>query len=368
MARPIRAEVSLSALRHNYALAKSTAPKSKVFAVVKANAYGHGVERVAKALKDADGFATLELDSAVKLRSLKVKSPILMLEGFFEEKELPLFAQHGLASAVRDIEQIKMLATAELLKPVDAFLKFNTGMNRLGLDPPLTGYAMSTAATNTNFGAITLMTHFASADGKEGVAAQLARFEEIVKAAKPVFAQKGFQQSIANSAALLRYPETRRDWVRPGIMVYGSSPFADRTAAMLGLKPAMTLRSEIIGVQALQPGDTVGYGGIFTAKKKMRIGIVACGYADGYPRHAPGSNEEGTPVIVSGKRTRTVGRVSMDMLVVDITDLPHVQLGAPVTLWGGDELPVDEVAHACGTVGYELLCAVAPRVSVAEVD
>jgi alanine racemase len=339
-----------------------------VFAVVKANAYGHGVERVARALKDADGFATLELDSAVKLRDLKIKSPILLLEGFFDDKELPTFSHHELASVIRDVEQVKQLANAELHRPVDVFLKFNTGMNRLGLDAPLAGFAMNTAATHKNFGAVALMTHFASADASEGVAVQLKRFDEIVRTAKPVFAAKGFAQSIANSAALIRYPETHRDWMRPGIMIYGSSPFADRTAAMLGLKPAMTLRSEIIGVQVLQPGERVGYGGIYTAKKKMRIGIVACGYADGYPRHAPGSNEQGTPVMVSGKRTRTIGRVSMDMLVVDITDLPHVQMGAPVTLWGGDELSIDEVATASGTVGYELMCAVTTRVPVVEVD
>ena len=211
------------------------------------------------------------------------------------------------------------------------------------------------------------MTHFASADREDGVATQLAKFEDIVKAAKPVFGRKRFGQSVANSAALLRFPETHRNWARPGIMLYGSSPFADVSAEWLGLKPVMALRSEIIGVQALDVGDSVGYGGVFTAKKKMRVGVVACGYADGYPRHAPGSNEHGTPVIVSGKRTRTIGRVSMDMLVVDLTDMPHVHIGAPVTLWG-EGLSADEVAAASGTVSYELFCALAPRVPVKTVD
>ena len=367
MTRPIRAEISLAALRHNYALAKSKAPHTKIFAVVKANAYGHGFKRVAAALHDADGFATLELDSAVQLRDAKIASPILLLEGFFSEKELPTYVQQNFTSVVRDLEQVKQIAGSVLTKPLDIFLKFNTGMNRLGLKGPLSGYAINMAASHRNFGAVTLMTHFASADGKDGIATQLARFEDIVKAAKPVFGKKVFEQSVANSAALLRFPETHRDWARPGIMLYGSSPFADVSADWLGLKPVMALRSEIIGVQALDVGDSVGYGGLFTAKKKMRVGVVACGYADGYPRHAPGSNERGTPVIVSGKRTRTIGRVSMDMLVVDLTDMPHVHIGAPVTLWG-EGLSADEVAAASATVSYELFCALAPRVPVETVD
>ena len=367
MTRPIRAEISLAALRHNYALAKLKAPRTKIFAVVKANAYGHGFKRVAAALADADGFATLELDSAVQLRDAKIASPILLLEGFFSEKELPTYVQQQLTSVVRDLEQIKQITAATLAKPLDIFLKFNTGMNRLGLKGPLSGYAINMAASHRNIGAVTFMTHFANADVEGGVAAQLARFDDIVKAAEPVFGKKSFGQSVANSAALLRSPQTHRDWARPGIMLYGSSPFADVSAEWLGLKPVMALRSEIIGVQALDPGDSVGYGGVFTAKKKMRVGVVACGYADGYPRHAPGGNDHGTPVIVSGKRTRTIGRVSMDMLVVDLTDLPHVHVGAPVTLWG-EGLSADEVAHASGTVAYELFCAVAPRVPLFSVD
>ena len=367
MTRPIRAEISLSALRHNYALAKAKAPKSQVFAVVKANAYGHGIERVARALHDADAFATLELDSALALRKRGITQPILMLEGFFGIDELPLFAQHHLTPVVRDLEQIKALADADLERPLDIFLKFNTGMNRLGLKGPMSGFAVNTAASHRNIGAVTFMTHFATSDGKTGVTEQMRRFAEIVRAAKEPFAKKGFTQSVANSAALLRYPETHRDWVRPGIMLYGASPFDDRSAAELGLKPVMALRSEIIAVQTLEPGEMVGYGGLYTAKKHMRIGVVACGYADGYPRHAPGGNAAGTPVMVSGKLTRTVGRVSMDMLCVDLSELPHVHNGAPVTLWG-EGLPIDDVAQAAGTVGYELMCALAPRVPVVEVD
>ena len=367
MTRPLRAEISLSALQHNYALAKRTAPKSKVFAVVKANAYGHGLTHVAKALKHADGFATLELDSAIQLRKLGLEAPILMLEGFFGEQEIEVFANYNLTTAIRDIEAAKQLADANIQAPLDVFLKFNTGMNRLGLSGPMSGFAIGLAAQHKNFGSVTLMTHFATADGVQGVASQMKRFEEIVNNAKPILANKGFTQSVANSAALLRFQKTHRDWVRPGIMLYGSSPFADRSADEIGLKPVMTLRSEIIGVQNLEKGDTVGYGATFIAQKKMRIGIVACGYADGYPRSAPGTNEHGTPVIVSGKRSRTIGRVSMDMLAVDLTDIPHAKVGAPVCLWG-EGVSADEVAQAAGTVAYELFCGIATRVPVVEVE
>jgi alanine racemase len=370
MARPIRAEVSISALAHNYALAKATAPKSKVFAVVKANAYGHGLARVATALKHADGFATLEVESAIQLRKQGIDSPILMLEGFFGADELPIFANYKLTTAIRDLDTAKQFADADLSAPLDVFLKFNTGMNRLGLAGPMQGFALELAASHKNFGTVTLMTHFATADGPQGVAAQMARFQAIVTQAKSSFGKRPFGQSVANSAALLRFQKTHLDWVRPGIMLYGSSPLTDRTAAEIGLKPVMTLRSEIIGVQTLEKGDTVGYGATYTAQKKMRVGIVACGYADGYPRHAPGTNEHGTPVMVAGKRTRTIGRVSMDMLVVDITDIPHAKVGASVLLWGGDAktgLPADDVAAAAATVAYELFCGLAPRVPVVEI-
>jgi alanine racemase len=365
--RPLRTEISLSALKHNYALVKKLAPDSQAFAVVKANAYGHGLERVARALSDADGFATLELDSAIKLRELGLRAPILMLEGFFDDKEIPYFSRHDLMPVIRDMEQINQLAAADLTRPLDVFLKFNTGMNRLGLQGGTVGFALNTAANHRNIDAVTLMTHFATADDKLGIAAQLRRFEEITKSATAIFKTKSFAQSLSNSAATLRYPETHRDWVRPGIMLYGSSPFADKPAASLDLKPVMALRSEIIGVQALEPGDSVGYGAIYVAQKKMRIGIVACGYADGYPRHAPGGNAQGTPVNVSGKRTRTIGRVSMDMLAVDITDMSHIHKGAPVTLWG-EGLPADEVAAAAGTIAYELFCGITARVPMVDVE
>ena len=366
MTRPIRAQLSRSALQHNYALLKSHAPDARAFAVVKANAYGHGVEFVANALKGADGFATLEIDSAIALRQLGITQPILMLEGFFDEEELPIFDRHRLTTAVHQSAQISAIMQAKLNHPLDVFIKINTGMNRLGFTDGGLRYALGMAAGSKHFGEVTLMTHFANADSKDGIAKQLKEFLGCEKMARDIMGAKPFQVSAANSAALLRHPQTHGDWVRPGIALYGSSPFADDSAASLGLKPVMTLTSEIIAVQMLERGDTVGYGGIFVAPHKMRIGIVACGYADGYPRHAAGSNESGTPIVVGGKRTRTLGRVSMDMLCVDITDNPNAKEGTAVVLWG-EGMPIDEVAHAAGTVSYELLCAIANRVKKIEV-
>ena len=366
MTRPIRAEISASALRHNYFFAKRLAPQSQVFAVVKANGYGHGLECVARALHDADAFATLELDSAITLRKMGIEQPILMLEGLFARDEIPVYCQHQLMMTVHSDVQMDMLSQQRPTIPLDVFLKMNSGMNRLGFPAdryPAEVHKAEAMQQKGIVGDLVLMTHFAGADGPDGVSDALKCFVDAVYAANGSL----FQRSVANSAATLRYPETHFQWVRPGIMLYGSSPFANQSATELGLNPVMTLRSEIIGVQTLERGDKVGYGGVFTAKKRMRIGIVACGYADGYPRHAPGDNENGTPVLVGGKRTRTVGRVSMDMLTVDITDMPHVHIGAPVTLWG-EGLPADEVANAAGTVAYELFCAVSPRVKLVEVD
>lgn len=366
MTRPIRAEISAAALRHNYQFAKRLAPQSQVFAVVKANGYGHGLECVARALHDADAFATLELDSAIALRKMGIEQPILMLEGLFASDEIPVYCQHQLMMTVHSDVQMDMLSQHRPVIPLDVFLKMNSGMNRLGFPAdryPAEVHKAEAMQQKGIVGDLVLMTHFAGADGPDGVSDALKCFVDAVYAANGAL----FQRSVANSAATLRYPETHFQWVRPGIMLYGSSPFANQSATELGLNPVMTLRSEIIGVQTLERGDKVGYGGVFTAKKRMRIGIAACGYADGYPRHAPGDNENGTPVLVGGKRTRTVGRVSMDMLMVDITDMPHVHIGAPVTLWG-EGLPADEVAHAAGTVAYELFCAVSPRVKLVEVD
>ena len=360
MPRPIHAGFRLSALRHNLALARRHAPASRVWAVIKANAYGHGMLRVARALADADGYALLDLNDAVRLREAGISKPIALLEGVFEPADLALVDHYALTPVVHDAEQILMLERARLASQIAVLLKLNSGMNRLGFGGAQVRAAYSRLEASGKVAAISLMTHFADADGAAGVSAQMARFAECTAGLKG-------EATLANSAALLRYPETHADWVRPGIMLYGCSPFADVSAAALGLQPAMTLASEIISIQDLNPGDRVGYGATFAAQRPMRIGVVACGYADGYPRHAPGLNDENTPVVVAGKRTHTVGRVSMDMLCADLSEIPQARVGSPVILWG-EGLPADEVAASAGTVSYELLCALAARVPQVDVE
>ena len=356
MSRPIRAYISASALRHNYGVAKRAAPRSRVFAVVKANGYGHGVDRVTKALADADGFGTVELESAIATRDAGYRGPILLLEGFFEPKELEPIEHESLTTVVHNDEQLRMLETTKLADPVDVFMKINTGMNRLGFALNVVRDRLARLEKAESVKAITLMTHFATADGPQGVADAMRRFDEATKGMPK-------QCSLANTAAIFSHPESHADIVRLGIGLYGATPFADRTAESLGLKPAMTLTSELIAVQELAAGETIGYGGTFTAKGPMRIGVVACGYADGYPRHA----SSGTPVVVGGVRTKTAGRVSMDMITVDLSNVSNARVGTPVTLWG-EGLSIDEVAVSAGTVGYELMCALAPRVPVYEAN
>ncbi|HEV8107591.1 MAG TPA: alanine racemase, partial [Burkholderiales bacterium] len=290
-------------------IAKTHAGAAKVWAVLKANAYGHGLERAAGALGAADGFAVLDFEEAARLRARGVRAPILMLEGMFQALDVPLLGRHALTPVIHNAEQVKMLAGTDPGGALEVYLKANTGMNRLGFDEQGLRSAYEALRANPRVSAVTLMTHFADADGAGGVREQLAAFERMIAPLGPV------PRSLANSAALLRFPaETRADWVRPGIMLYGCSPFADRDASSLGLKPVMTLASELISVRRLRRGERVGYGFSYEAAQAMTIGVVACGYADGYPRHAP----SGAPVLVNGKRARTVGRVSMDMIAIDV--------------------------------------------------
>ncbi|HZQ62760.1 MAG TPA: alanine racemase [Casimicrobiaceae bacterium] len=352
MARPLHAEVNLAALRANLAVVRRCAPEAQVLAVVKANAYGHGLARVLPALADADGLALIELDAALALREQRYTRRILLLEGFFEAAELPEIAARRLAVVVHDADQVRMLETAQLSRPVEVFIKVNTGMNRLGVRPGELGSIAERLSRCDAVAALRLMTHFARADEEDGITEQLEVFDRAC-------AGLPYPRSLANSAGVVRYEEVGGDIVRPGIMLYGATPFADRSAEMLGLAPVMTLRSRIIAIQQLEPGEMVGYGGSHVADRRQRIGVIACGYGDGYPRHAP----NGTPVVVGGSRVPMVGRVSMDMITVDLSDVPRASVGTPVVLWGAG-LPVDEVACAASTVGYELLCAVAPRVPV----
>jgi alanine racemase len=322
--------------------------------VLKANAYGHGVERAARALEAADGIAVLELEAAVRLRERGYLKRLALLEGAFEPADLEVAALHELALVVHCEQQLRMIEEARADVRYDILLKVNTGMNRLGFAPRAAADALARLEGHRAVARLTLMTHFADADDARGVDWQMEAFERIA-------AGHRLEHSLANSAAILRYPQTHTGWVRPGIMLYGCTPYADVSAAELGLRPVMTFTSEIIATQTLRAGDRIGYGGTFAAEGARRIGIVACGYADGYPRHAP----TGTPVLVAGERTVTLGRVSMDMLCVDLTRIAAADTGTPVTLWGRG-LSADEVAAAAGTVSYELLCAVAPRVPVIE--
>ncbi|GAA4335842.1 alanine racemase [Pigmentiphaga soli] len=329
---------------------------ARVWAVVKANAYGHGIERAAAGFAGADGLAMLDLAEAARCRDAGWAGPIMLLEGLFEPADLAVARQLGLTVTVHCDDQLRMLETAPAGPPLDVFLKLNSGMNRLGFPAARYAGAYARAQALRQAGAIgTLghMTHFATADMPAGLGDQWRVFERAT-------AGLPGPRSVCNSAASLRFPEVAGDWARPGIALYGASPFDGESAAALGLRPAMALRSRLIDVQSLGEGDAVGYGARFRAPSPMRIGVVACGYADGYPRHAP----SGTPVVVDGVRTRVLGCVSMDMLAVDLTPVPQAGIGAPVTLWGADGLSVDEVAQAAGTIGYELLCALAPRVPV----
>lgn len=351
MSRPIQAHIDLSALAHNLRIARRSSG-ARVLAVIKANAYGHGLLPAAEALREADGYALLDVRDAVRLREAGFRQPILLLEGFFNRDELPLIAEYELSCVIHQQRQLDWLEAYPRKHGLSVWFKINSGMNRLGFPPAEVPAVMERLKSHRAVREVTLMTHFSRADEAEGVAIQLEVFERIA-------APYRLPRSLANSAALLRYPAAHGDWVRPGIMLYGSSPFAEVSAQALDLRPVMTLSSEIISVRDLNAGDAVGYGAAFRAERAMRIGTVACGYADGYPRHAP----TGTPILVDGQRTRTLGRVSMDMLAVDLSELPGVQIGSRVVLWG-EGMPVDEVARAAGTISYELLCALAPRVPV----
>jgi len=360
MPRPIVARIHAAALRGNLARARAHAGERKVWAVVKANAYGHGVERVLTAFADADGLALLDLAEADRARAAGWRKPILLLEGFFSADDLDLVDRLNLATMVHDDEQLKLLAGHRFNRPIDVQVKLNTGMNRLGFDPGRFTDVVETLRLNPSVQVSTAVMHFANADvvGSDSplsVEMQLNRFERALS-------RWSGQRSVANSAALFMHPGVAGDWVRPGIALYGSSPAASIGAADLGLGAAMTLSSRVIAVQRVAIGQPVGYGSRWVAARDSRVGIVACGYADGYPRCAP----DGTPVAVDGVEVPLVGRVSMDMLTVDLTDLPQSGVGSPVELWGST-LAIDRVAACCSTVGYELMCSLAPRVPV-EVD
>ena len=369
MPRPLEALIHVDALRHNLQRARECAPDARIWSVVKANAYGHGLQRVFEGLRATDGFALLDIAEARRLREMDWRGPILLLEGVFEARDLELCSRLGLWHVVHCDEQIDWIAQHKTEWPHRVFLKMNTGMNRLGFQPAAFRSAWARLSALPQVEEVSMVTHFSDADSPKGIAHQAAVFHTHT-------ADLSGERSLCNSAATLRHahdPAVRGDWIRPGVMLYGASPdYPEHDATHWRLQPAMTLRSRLIAVQHLRAGDTVGYGSRFTAPKAMRIGVVACGYADGYPRHAP----DGTPVLVNGVKVPIVGRVSMDMLEVDLTQVPQAEVGSEVTLWGHGpqvngqttQLSIDEVAQHCGTIGYELMCALSPRVAVQVID
>ena len=343
--RPARALIDLAALRHNYRLARQL-HGGRALAVVKANAYGHGAVRCAQALADeADGFAVAFLDEALELRAAGIRQPILLLEGVFAAEELAEVARHGLWIAVHHEAQIAMIERTALAAPLHVWLKINSGMNRAGFLPAAADGAWQRLHATGKVADITLMTHFARADEPQVIttAEQVSRFDAAT-------AHLPGGRSLANSGAILGWPQARRDWGRPGILLYGADPMPDEGH---GLQPVMTLESAVMAVREIAAGEALGYGGRFVAARNTLVGLVAMGYADGYPRAVA----NGTPVTVDDRPAAIIGRVSMDMLTVDLTDLPDTGIGSRVELWGR-QVPVNRVAQAAGTIAYELLCNV----------
>jgi len=357
-ARRACAFIDSSALRHNLAVVRRTAPGSRVMAVIKADGYGHGAERVARALADADAFAVACVSEAEALRTAGVRHPIVLLEGVFAADELSWAARHGCELVVHAPEQLTLLERADPGTPLPVWLKLDTGMHRLGFPPGDLAGVWRRLQSCPAVSGVRLMTHLARADepGAAFTATQLERFDAVA-------GDYACAQSIANSAAILARPESHRQWVRPGIMLYGASPFPGGGPEAVELRPAMTLATRLIAVNRHRRGEPVGYGGGYVCPEDMPVGVAAIGYGDGYPRHA----ESGTPVLVNGRRVPLVGRVSMDMICLDLRSQPHARPGDPVTLWG-PQLPVDEIARHAGTIPYELLCRVGGRVQFMEAD
>lgn len=353
MSRLIRAVIDTQALRHNLNVIRARAGRANVIAVVKANAYGHGLVSAALAIQDAGAFAVARLEEGMSLRQAGVTSRIVLLEGVFSRSQLEDAAQDQLDLVVHDPSQIELLEKTGGAARFAIWLKVDTGMNRLGFAPHEFAAALGRIRElPTPPRELRLMTHLACADERDGVATreQLARFSEVTRGLS-------YETSIANSAGLFGEVATASQWVRPGIALFGASPFGDLSAAQLGLRPVMTLLSTVLTVRQVRRGERVGYGGAWSAPKDSRIAIIAAGYGDGVPR----SFETGTPVLVRDQRAALVGRVSMDMIAVDVTGIEGVGVGTPAVLWG-EGLPVEEVARHAGTIPYELLCSVSQRV------
>jgi alanine racemase len=357
MSRPIIAKIFPSSIAHNIDILKNKAYTAKLFAVLKANAYGHGIHNIYSGLTNADGIAVLDLEEAILVRQLGWQKPILLLEGFFEFNDLQIIDEYNLTTSIHSKYQIQLLDEWHTKfnhrnKKINVFLKCNTGMNRLGFDINEYNKIYVEIKNKAWIGQITHMTHYAKADIQQiGIEKQIEIFNKLVSKLPE-------DKSTSNSAAILWHKQAHYNWVRAGISLYGASPSGVyKDIKTINLKLSMHLHSKLIGIQNIKCGQEVGYGGRFIANQDMKIGIVACGYADGYPRHA----SDGTPIIVDNIKTRIIGKVSMDMITVDLDNVPQAKIGSNVELWG-DSLHIDEVAIYCGTIGYELMCAITPRV------
>ncbi|SDW25641.1 alanine racemase [Thiocapsa roseopersicina] len=353
MPRPIRARIHLDAVRHNYRQAKALAPGARALAVVKANGYGHGAVAVARALaEEADGFAVAYVDEGLELRESGIRAPILLLDGIFSPDEMTILDRAGLTPVIHSRLQLDWLLDARPERPLDCWLKMDSGMHRMGFAPEDFAAAYAELADCPHVRSLVLMSHFARADepGHDYTEQQMRVFEQATAAMHA-------PRSLSNSAAVLAWPRAHGDWTRPGIMLYGASPFEGASPSAASLRPAMTLESALISVRDLAPGEPVGYGGRFVCERPTRVGVAAIGYADGYPRHAP----DGTPVAVRGRMTRIVGRVSMDLVTLDLTGIEDAAIGDPVELWGG-QVSANAVAEASGTIAYQLFTNINRRV------
>ncbi len=353
MSRLATATIHLEALRNNLQRARALCSNaSQIVAVIKADGYGHGLLTVAHALHEAEMFAVGCLDEAAALRGAGVHKPILLLEGFEGEEELQAISQLGLQTVIHSQQQWSLLRSVELKRPLAVWLKIDTGMHRLGLDPEEAESMLQALQHHPSVDEVVLLSHFANADGTD---------HEMNHHQQQLFeccaTGSGLRRSMANSAALLSHSSSHYQFVRPGIMLYGGSPFPQRSAESLGLAPAMTLQAPLIAIKSLQRGDKVGYGSLWSAPEEMRIGVVAIGYGHGYPRQLP----SGTPILIRGKRVPLIGRVSMDMVTVDLRGLPEAAVGDSATLWG-EGLPADEIAVLANTISYELFCQLTSRV------
>lgn len=357
MTRPARVVIDLAALQSNLCRVRELAPGRKVMAIVKADAYGHGLVRIASALSSVDAFGVACLEEAEQLREAGIQQPVILLEGPYTASELPGIQQLGLDIVVHHKSQLDMLKQAQLAAPIKVWLKIDSGMHRLGFEPEsLASVRQALHQYASVARPVNLMSHLATANERDNPMTQ-RQLQTFRLACHGLQAEK----SIANSAAIIAWPESHADWVRPGLMLYGVSPLQDATAAAHGLVPVMTLRSELISVKSLLEGDSVGYGASWRCPEDMSIGIVAAGYGDGFPRHA----NSGSPVLVNGKRASIIGHASMDMLTVDLRSQADAKVGDPVELWGAN-LPIEEVAQHAGTIPYELLCGVHKRLSFIE--